>query len=155
LLPAFAFFAPDLVVPDFLEPGFELPRELDFDLPPELELEPELDFDLLPEREPGFDLLPEPELDFDLLPERESGFDLDSESGFDLDSDSVGGFGGRVTGSMCLLRSVLVSSGGGSPWALKIPITSGAAPCPEARWPLVSSSRPSAACSIAEPDATA
>jgi hypothetical protein len=155
LLPAFAFFAPDLVVPDFLEPGFELPRELDFDLPPEpeldfdllLEREPELDFDLLPLLEPGFDLLPEPELDFDLLPERESGFDLDS--------DSVGGFGGRVTGSMCLLRSVLVSSGGGSPWPLKIPITSGAAPCPEARWPLVSSSRPSAACSIAEPDATA
>jgi hypothetical protein len=120
LLPAFAFFAPDLVVPDFLEPDVDPPRERDLDLLLELEdllLEP--DFDLL---EPAFDLLG---LDFDLLLEREPDFEPESVS--------VGGFGGRATGSMCLFRPVLARSGGGSPWALKIPITSGAAPCPEAR----------------------
>ena len=72
MLPAFAFFG--------------LVREPDLDLLLELER----DFDLLPELD--FEVLPDPELDFVFRPEREPDFDPDS--------DSVGGFGGRVTGSM-------------------------------------------------------
>jgi hypothetical protein len=144
------------VDPDFdpleLDPDFDLlalardfdlgELDPDFDL---LELDP--DFDLV-ELDPDFDLVARPpplerDADFDLVapPPLDRDSDLDSvrDSGFD---SVVGGSGGRVTGSMCLLRSVLASSGGGSPCVLSAPITSGTAPRREARWPLVSMSSP-------------
>jgi hypothetical protein len=141
LLPAFAFFEPDFVEPDFVErdPDFVGPDfdfgpdlEVDFDLArelPDLEL-PELDFE-----PPARDFEP-PERDFE-PPERPPRVDPDFES------DSLGGgSGGRDTGSRRLVRSVLASRGGGSRWALSIPITSGTASRAEARWPLASRSSP-------------
>jgi hypothetical protein len=101
----------DLLAPDFAPP------ELDFDLlaldfePPEPDLDPlELDFLL--------------ELDFELLELLDP-----PRLGLDSESDSVGGgSGGLDTGSMRRVSSLLTKRGGGSRWALSIPMTSGTAP---------------------------
>jgi hypothetical protein len=110
---AFVF---DLVERDFapLEPDLE-PLERDLE-PLELAFEPpELDFE-----PPDLD----PEL-FELPPLRCSESEPDS---------FTGGSGGRDIGSMILgSSSVLANSGGGSRWALSMPITSGTTSCPDAR----------------------
>jgi hypothetical protein len=97
---------------ELLEPDLEL-REPDLE-PLEPDLEPlEPDLELL---EPDLELL-EPDLEplepaFE-LPPRE--LELPEPRRFSPDSESVvGGSGGRAAGSTCLVRSVPVSSGGGS-----------------------------------------
>jgi hypothetical protein len=119
------------------------PLELAFE-PPELDFEP-LDFALEP-LEPDFDPLErdlEPlELAFDPLDLDFEPLDLDPDL-FELpplrcsesEPDSfTGGSGGRDIGSMILgSSSVLANSGGGSRWALSMPITSGTTSCPDAR----------------------
>ena len=90
----------DLDAPDFVEPDFAL-VEPDFALV-------ERDFELLDcDFEPLERDFEPPERDFELL-ERALRRDPESE----LDS-FVGGSGGRATGSISLVFSVSVSSGGG------------------------------------------
>ena len=98
---------PDFALPDLelLARDFELlDRDLEL-LEPDLEL---LEPDLEP-LEPALEPL-EPAFE---LPPRE--LELPEPRRFSPDSESVvGGSGGRAAGSTCLVRSVPVSSGGGS-----------------------------------------
>ena len=125
---------PDCLDLDFEEPDFD--RWVDFELGPDLlrergfALDPDfalLDLELLarafelldrdlellePDLEPLEPDLEPLEPDFE-LPPRE--LELPEPRRFSPDSESVvGGSGGRAAGSTCLVRSVPVSSGGGS-----------------------------------------